>query len=58
MLLIILRHPNPLIIKCIAALRSAVYFLYKTVYKYTIPGFVVTLRAGKEKERSRALHIY
>ena len=58
MLLIILHYSNPLIIKRIAALRSAVYFLHKTVYKYTIPGLVVTLRAGKEKERGRALHIY
>lgn len=58
MLLIISHYSNSLIIKRIAALRSTVYFLHKTVYKYTTPGFVVTLRAGKENERGRALHIY
>ena len=56
MLLIISHYSNPLIIKYIAALRNTVYFLHKTVYKYTIPGLVVTLRSGKEKERGRALH--
>ena len=58
MLLIILHCSNLLIIRYIAALRGAVYFLHKTVYKYTIPSLVVTLRSGKEKERGRALHIY